>query len=207
MKKQKVGILGTGDVGKALGRGFAARGCEVKIGGREPKAKAGAEFVTFAEAAAHGDLVVLCTKWEGTENAIKLADAKNLAGKIVIDTTNPLKYTPGVPYAQALGLNDSGGEQVQRWLPQSKVVKAFNIVGNALMVDPKLPGGPPTMFIGGNDEGAKREVTDILSDFGWETIDLGGIEAARMLEPMCWMWVVSGMKTGKWMQAFKMLRA
>ena len=205
MKKYKVGILGTGDVGKALGRGFASRQCEVKIGSREKKG----EFVTFEEAAKHGEIVAVCTRWDGTENALKLAGAKNLAGKIVIDATNPLKYDPGSPYAKGLerGWSDSGGEQVQRWLPDAKVVKAFNIVGNSLMVDPKLPGGPPTMFIGGNDEGAKKVVTEILSEFGWETIDLGGIEASRMLEPMCWAWVVSAMKDGKWMQAFKMLRA
>jgi 8-hydroxy-5-deazaflavin:NADPH oxidoreductase len=205
MKKRRVGILGTGDVGKALARGFASRGCEVQIGSREKKG----EFVTFAEAAEFGELLVLALRWDGTENALKLAGPQRFAGKVVIDATNPLKYVPGVQFAQGLerGFTDSGGEQVQRWLPDAKVVKAFNIVGNALMVDPKLPGGPPTMFIGGNDEGAKREVTDILTDFGWETIDLGGIEASRLLEPMCWAWVVSGMKTGKWMQAFKMLRA
>jgi hypothetical protein len=205
MKKQRVGILGTGDVGKALGRGFASRGCDVKIGSREKKA----EFVTFAEAAQHGELIAICTRWDGTENAIKLADPKSFAGKVVIDTTNPLTYAPGVPFASGLerGFTDSGGEQVQRWLPGAHVVKAFNIVGNTLMVDPKLTGGPPTMFIGGDDDGAKTAVTEILTDFGWETIDLGGIEAARVLEPMCWAWVVSAKKTGKWMQAFKMLRA
>ena len=203
MKKQRVGILGTGDVGKALGRGFASRGCEVKIGSREKKG----EFVTFEEAAKHGEIVLVCTRWDGTENALQLAGASNLAGKIVIDTTNPLKHVDGRPVGMERGFTDSGGEQVQRWLPQSKVVKAFNIVGNALMVDPKLPGGPPTMFIGGNDEGAKKSVTDILTDFGWETIDLGGIDAARVLEPMCWTWVMIGVKTGKWMHAFKVLKA
>jgi hypothetical protein len=203
MKKQKVGILGTGDVGKALGRGFASRGCEVKIGGREKKG----ENVTFAEAAAFGDLIVLATRWDGTENAIKLADPKNIGSKIVIDATNPLKHVDGRPVGLERGCTDSGGETVQRWLPQAKVVKAFNIVGNPLMVDPKLPGGPPTMMIGGNDDGAKKEVLEILKDFGWETIDLGGIEAARVLEPMCWAWVLAGARTGKWMSAFKMLHA
>lgn len=203
MKKYKVGILGTGEVGKALGRGFASRGCEVKIGGREKKS----EHTTFDEAAKFGDIALLCTRWDGTENAIKLADPKNLAGKIVIDVTNPLKHVNGQPVGLERGHNDSGGEQVQRWLPQSKVVKAFNIVGNALMVDPKLPGGPPTMLIGGNDAGAKKEVTEILTDFGWETIDLGGIEASRELEPMCWAWVRIAMATGKWMHAFKVLKA
>ena len=203
MKKQKVGILGTGDVGKALGRGFASRGCEVKIGSREQKG----EFVTFAEAARFGDLVVVATRWDGTQNAIELAGPASFAGKVVIDATNPVKYANGQPVGMERGFTDSAGEQVQRWLPNARVVKAFNIVGNALMVDPKLPGGPPTMLIGGNDDSAKRDVTDILTDFGWETIDLGGIEMSRVLEPMCWAWVVSAMKTGKWMQAFKMLRA
>lgn len=203
MKKQRVGILGTGDVGKALGRGFATRGCEVKIGSREKKG----EFVTFEEAAQHGELVVLATRWDGTQNALTLAEPASFKGKVVIDATNPLKYVNGAPVGMERGFSDSGGEQVQRWLPDARVVKAFNIVGNALMVDPKLPGGPPTMFIGGNDEGAKKTVTEILDDFGWETIDLGGIEASRVLEPMCWAWVASAMKSGKWMQAFKMLRA
>ncbi|MGZ3426175.1 MAG: NADPH-dependent F420 reductase [Polyangia bacterium] len=203
MKKQRVGILGTGDVGKALARGFSSRGCDVKIGSREKKG----EFVTFAEAAKHGEIIALALRWDGTENALKLADPKNFAGKVVIDATNPLKDVDGRPVGLERGFTDSGGEQIQRWLPDAKVVKAFNIVGNALMVDPKLPGGPPTMFIGGNDEGAKKVVTEILTDFGWETIDLGGIDASRMLEPMCWAWVKSAMKTGKWMQAFKMLRA
>ncbi len=203
MKTQKVGILGTGDVGKALARGFSSRGCDVRIGSREHKG----DVVTFAEAAKHGQLIVLATKWSGTENALKMADPSNFNGKVVIDATNPLKEVDGRPVGLERGFTDSGGEQVQRWLPGAKVVKAFNIVGNALMVDPKLPGGPPTMFIGGNDEGAKKEVTDILTDFGWETIDLGGIEASRVLEPMCWAWVASALKTGKWMQAFKMLRA
>jgi predicted dinucleotide-binding enzyme len=207
MKKMKVGILGTGDVGKALAKGFQSRGCDVKIGSRDPKQKSAGEFVTFREAAQHGDVIVLALKWDGTENALKMADPSSFKGKVVIDATNPLKYVDGRPVGLERGFSDSGGEQVQRWLPGAHVVKAFNIVGNALMVDPKLPGGPPTMFIGGNDEGAKQTVTEILGDFGWETIDLGGIDASRLLEPMCWAWVTSAFKSGKWMQAFKMLRA
>jgi predicted dinucleotide-binding enzyme len=201
MKKQKVGILGTGDVGKALARGFASRGCEVRIGSREKKG----DFVTFAEAAQFGELLVIATKWAGTEHALQQAGPANFKGKVVIDATNPLKEVDGRPMGLDRGFSDSGGEQIQRWLPGAKVVKAFNTVGNALMVDPKLPGGPPTMFIGGNDD-AKKEVTDILTDFGWETLDCGGIEASRLLEPMCWLWVQTAFKSGQWMQAFKMLR-
>src|SRR6185503_3508411 len=136
MKSMRVGILGTGDVGKALARGFAAHGHDVKIGSREKKG----EFVTFEEAARHGELVILCTRWDGTENALRLAGSANLGGKILIDATNPLKHVDGRPVGMDRGFTDSGGEQVQRWVPQAKVVKAFNIVGNSLMIDPKLPG-------------------------------------------------------------------
>jgi predicted dinucleotide-binding enzyme len=202
MKKQKVGILGSGDVGRSLAKGFASRNCEVKIGSRTKKG----DLVTFEDAARFGELLVLATRWEGTHNALQLADPVNFRGKVVIDATNPLKEVDGRPVGLERGFSDSGGEQVQRWLSESKVVKAFNIVNYGLMVDPKLPGGPPTMFIGGNDAGAKKEVTDILTDFGWETIDLGGIEAARVLEPLCWTWVLASMRLGKWTNAFKFLR-
>ena len=164
----KIGILGSGDVAKALARGFLGRGDTVKLGTRSPEKLA--DFVkqsgknasagSFADVAAFGELLVLATKWDGTESAIKLAGPKNAAGKVVIDVTNPLDFAGGAPKL-AVGHGDSGGERVQRWLPQAKVVKAFNIVGNADMVNPKFPGGPPDMFIAGNDEGAKRAVTDI----------------------------------------------
>jgi 8-hydroxy-5-deazaflavin:NADPH oxidoreductase len=166
------------------------------------KASAG----TFADAAAFGEVVVLSTLWEGTENALKLAGAENLAGKILVDTTNPLDFSKGMPPRLALGNTNSGGEEVQRWAPKAKVVKAFNIVGNAHMVDPKFPGGPPTMFIAGNDADAKKSVTEILTAFGWETIDAGGIEASRLLEPLCILWVDYGVKSGTWNHAFKLLR-
>ena len=213
----KVGILGTGEVGRALGAGFLKYGHEVLMGAREagnekakawaasagPKAKAG----TFADAVKFGDVIVLATLWTGTENALKLAGApKGFAGKIVIDVTNPLDFSHGMPPRLALGHSDSGGEQVQRWLPGAKVVKAFNIVGNAHMVNPDFPGGPPDMMICGNDEGAKRTVTDICRQFGWPVFDVGTIEGARLLEPLCILWVIYGAKTNGWNHAFKMLR-
>jgi predicted dinucleotide-binding enzyme len=201
MKKQKVGILGTGDVGKALARGFAGRGCEVRIGSRERKG----DFVTFAEAAQFGDLVLLATKWSGTEHALELAGPANFAGKVVIDATNPLKEVDGRPQGLDCGFNDSGGERIQRWLPAARVVKAFNTVGNALMIDPKLPGGPPTMFIAGDDDAAKGTVTALLEETGWDVADLGGIAASRYLEPMCLAWTAYGFRTGSWQHAFKLL--
>ncbi len=212
----KVGILGTGDVGRVLGAGFISLNEEVKIGSRNPEQEKVREWVkkngirasagTFAEAAAYGDVLVLVTLWSGTENAIKLAGAKNFAGKVLIDATNPLVFHEGAPPSLALGHTDSGGEQVQRWLPEAKVVKAFNMVGYAHMVHPDFPGGPPDMFICGNDKEAKKTVTQLLSDFGWPTTDIGGIEGARELEPLCILWLKYGMLAGGWNHAFKLLR-
>ncbi len=212
----RIGILGTGDVGRALGRGFAQLGHQVKMGSRDKKnAKAeawasevgpAASVGSFAEAAQFAELAVLCTLWSGTENALRLAGPQNLAGKVLIDATNPLVFTPGAPPSLALGHDDSGGEQVQRWAPQARVVKAYNIVGNAHMFKPQFPGGPPDMFMCGNDAGAKAAVTDILTAFGWNTIDIGGIEGSRLLEPMCVLWVLYGIRTNSWNHAFKLLR-
>jgi len=212
----QVGILGTGDVGRALGRGFVQLGHQVKIGSRDANnekvktwaAEAGpaASTGSFADAAQFADLAVLCTLWSGTENALRIAGPQNLADKVLIDATNPLVFTSGAPPSLALGHTDSGGEQVQRWAPQARVVKAFNTVGNAHMFKPQFPGGPPVMFICGNDAGAKTKVTDILNAFAWTTIDIGGIEGARLLEPMCILWVLYGMRTNTWNHAFTLLR-
>lgn len=198
----KIGILGSGDVGKALAHGFRAEGHDVVIGTRTPRD----EFKSFEEAATFGEVLVLATLWSGTQNAIRLAGAQNFAGKTVIDATNPLVFTENAPPALALGHTDSGGEQVQRWLADAHVVKAFNIVGNAFMYKPDFPGGPPTMFIAGNDDGAKQTVTALLTSFGWETEDVGGIEGARLLEPLCILWVMRGIRTGSWNHAFKLLK-
>lgn len=213
----KIGILGSGDVGQTLGRGFTAKGHEVKLGTRDPKAEKVRAWVektggkasagTFAEAAAFGELVVLATLWTGTENAIKLADPKNLSGKVVIDATNPLDFSQGMPPKLAVAGSDSAGERVQKWLSGAKVVKAFNTVGNAHMVNPQFPGGPPDLFICGNDEGAKRAVSDLCRTIGWPpAVDLGGIESSRYLEPMCLVWVLYGARNHSWNHAFKLLR-
>jgi len=100
----------------------------------------------------------------------------------------------------------SGGEQVQALAPEARVVKAFNTVGNALMFRPRLAGGPPDMFICGNDEGAKKQVAGILADFGWGVVDLGGIDASHYLEAMCMVWVLHGFRSKSWNHAFKLLR-
>ena len=216
----KIGILGSGDVGRRLGDGFIELGHKVKIGSRDPIKSDIAQWVsshdankgkassgTFAEAASFAELAVLATSWEGISNAIKIADPKNFAGKIVVDVTNPLDFSKGVPPKLAVGHTDSGGETVQHLLPQAKVVKAFNIVGNPHMVHPDFPGGPPTMFVCGNDDDAKNIVTDkILTPFGWETVDIGGLEGSRLLEPLAMLWISQYFKTNNGNHAFKLLR-
>jgi predicted dinucleotide-binding enzyme len=212
MENMKVGILGSGDVGKAFARAFGAIGHEVKIGSRSPEKLA--EFVngqgdrvssgTFEETASFGDLIVLATHGVATEEAIKLAGKKNFDRKVVIDATNPLDFSTGAPRL-SVGHTDSLGEQIQRLLPDARVVKAFNTVGNGLFFKPELPGGPPDMFIGGNDADAKKLVAQVCDAFGWSVIDLGGIDASRHLEPMCMVWVLHGVSSGSWTHAFKML--
>lgn len=211
----KIGILGTGDVGKALGNGFIALGHEVKMGSRDARNEKAVAWAatsginastgTFADAVKFGDVIVLALAWTGAENALKLAGPENFAGKVVIDAINPLLFTEKGPEL-AIGHTDSAGETVQRWLPAAHVVKAFNIVGFAHMFKPDFPCGPPDMFICGNDEGAKKTVAGILKDFGWPAIDIGGIEGARLLEPMCILWVGYAMRAGNGNHAFKLLR-
>ena len=211
-----IGILGTGDVGKTLGAGLVRLGHQVKLGSRSPQSEAlktwlasagkGVTAGTFAETAKFGEIVIIATLWSGTGNALELAGKGNLAGKVVIDATNPLVFTPGKGPALALGHTDSGGEQVQRWLPGARVVKCFNMAGHAHMVNPSFPGGPPDMFICVNDSEAKKTVTTLLTSLGWPSTDLGGIEGSRLLEPLCILWVAYGMVTGGWNHAFKMLR-
>jgi hypothetical protein len=212
----RVGVLGTGDVGRALGRAFVTLGHDVMIGSRSaanekaiawaketgPKARAG----TFADAAEFGELIVLATLGVANEAALRAAGLERLRGKVIIDTTNPLDFSKGMPPGLAVSGNDSAGERVQRLVPAAPVVKAFNTIGNAHMFRPSFPGGPPDMFICGNDDGAKQRVAALLKEFGWGVLDLGGIEASRYLEAMCMVWVLHGVRSGSWNHAFKLLR-
>lgn len=213
----KVGILGSGDVGRALGTGFVTLGHEVKIGSRNaghPKAVAWAKGTngkgsasTFAEAAAFGDVVMLATLGVATPEAIRLAGTSHFDGKVVIDATNPLAFsTQGVPNL-AIGHTTSAGEEHQKAIPRARVVKAFNTVGNSSMFRPNFPNGPPDMYICGNDAEAKKSVEKILHDFGWPSVlDIGGIEGSRELESLCILWVKSAMGLGNFNVAFRLLR-
>ena len=212
---QKVAVLGSGVVGQVLADGFLKHGHEVMRGSREPgklaqwKGGAGAKAQTgtFADAAKWGEVVVLSVKGGAAVNLVESL-AGSLAGKVVIDTTNPIADAP--PQNGVLKyfttFDESLMERLQRAAPKARFVKAWNSVGNTFMVNPQLPGGPPTMFICGNDAGAKGEVKQILEKFGWDTADMGAIEAARAIEPLCMLYCIPGIAQGSWTHAFKLLR-
>jgi hypothetical protein len=198
-----IGILGSGVVGRSLAKGYARHGHRIRIGTRQAEIE-GVPTAPPREVAAAAELVVLAVQGAVAVDLVtEVAD--ELTGKVLIDATNPLEMASGRPEL-FVGTTDSLGERVQRAAPSARVVKAYNTVGNALMVDPDLPGGPPTMFIGGNDDEAKGTVTRLLEDTGWEVADLGGIEASRWMEPMCMVWTTYGFRTGTWTHAFKLLR-
>jgi 8-hydroxy-5-deazaflavin:NADPH oxidoreductase len=211
-----VGVIGTGVVGTALADGFLKRGFAVMRGTRDPskladwKKKAGANgsVGSFADAAKHGDLVVLAVKGTAAEASLKLAGLENLAGKVVLDTTNPIADAPpqnGV-FRVFTGPDASLMERLQKAAPKARFVKAFSCVGSEHMVDPKFRGGPPTMFICGDDAAAKAETTSVLKEFGWEAADMGGVEGARAIEPLAMLWCIPGFLRNDWAHAFKLLR-
>jgi predicted dinucleotide-binding enzyme len=211
----QIGVLGSGAVGETLANGFLKHGYEVMRGSREPaklqgwREKAGkrAAVGTFAETARYGELLVLAVKGAAAEEALKACGVDALANKTVIDTTNPISANP--PQNGVLGyftdLNGSLMERLQRAAPRANFVKAFSCVGNALMVNPEL-SARPSMFICGNDEGAKARVRQILEQFGWDTEDLGKAEAARAIEPLCMLWCIPGFLRNEWTHAYKVVR-
>ncbi len=212
----KVGILGSGTVGQTLASGFLKHGHQVMLGTRDPKKKEVQQWVaanpggsagTFSEAAQFGEMIVLATLGRAAEEAIALAGASNLSGKTVMDTTNPLSDAPPVDGVLRFttGPNESLAEKIQVAIPQAHVVKAFNSVGAPRMVNPQFQQGTPTMFLCGDNAGAKDRVTGIIRQFGWEPFDCGGLIAARALEPLCMLWCIPGFQRNQWTHAFKVL--
>jgi predicted dinucleotide-binding enzyme len=214
MAKPRVGVLGSGAVGKVLAAGLARHGYPAMIGTRSPDeleawaGKAGVGAGTFKEAARFGDFLVLAVKGSAAEPALELAGGGNLAGKLVLDTTNPIADTPpeGGVLSFFTTLEESLMERLQRAYPAARFVKAWSSVGNALMIDPRLPGGPPSMFICGNDEEAKRVAAAVLAEVGWEVEDCGGAAGARAIEPLCILWCIPGFLRNDWSHAYKVLR-
>jgi predicted dinucleotide-binding enzyme len=214
---KRIAVLGSGIVGQVLADGFLRHGYEVIRGTREPdkladwakKSGSKASAATFAAAARSGEVIVLAVKGAAAESVLDLCGKDALAGKTVIDATNPIADKP--PVHGVLGFftthDESLMERLQKRVPSAHFVKAFSCVGNALMVNPELPGGPPTMFICGNSSEAKAVVRTLLDQLGWETADMGAVEAARAIEPLCILWCVPGFLRNEWTHAFKLLHA
>ncbi len=210
-----IGILGSGQVATTLASGFLKHGHPVMLGSRHPAklqdwaaANPGGLTGTFAAAAAFGELLVLAVKGNAAAEVLDLAGKEHLAAKTVIDACNPISEAPpdhGVlPFFTTF--HESLMEQLQRQFPEALFVKAFNSVGAALMINPHFSDGKPTMFICGNDAGAKKSVSAILDQFGWETADMGPVEAARSIEPLCMLWCLPGFLRNEWSHAFKLLK-
>ncbi|HTS16710.1 MAG TPA: NAD(P)-binding domain-containing protein [Verrucomicrobiae bacterium] len=210
----KVGVLGSGDVAKTLGSGFLKHGHDVTMGTRSaakltdwaaqnPKGRVG----SFDQAAKFGELVLVAVKGTVAADALRAAGPANLAGKPVIDTCNPIADAPPTNGVLKFftDINQSLMEKLQQEFPTARFVKAFNSVGNTCMINPQFRGGKPTMFICGNDDAAKKIVSGILNQFGWETADMGKAEAARAIEPLCMLWCIPGFLRNDWTHAFKLL--
>jgi len=211
----RIGILGSGDVAKALGSGFLKHGHEVMLGtsspakladwlAGNPQGLAG----SFSETALFGEVIVLALKGTAAVDVVRAAGVSSLAGKVVIDATNPIADAPPVNGVLKFytGPNESLMEQLQYACADGRFVKAFNSVGAASMVNPQFDGVKPTMFICGNDAAAKKSVSAILDQFGWDTADMGTAVSARAIEPLCMLWCIRGFLNNEWTHAFKLLR-
>ena len=211
----RFGVLGSGAVARVLANGLKRHGYDVCIGSRDPaklsafRDETGIATGTFAETASAAEVIVLAVKGLAAVEALQLAGEGQLAGKVVIDTTNPIADAAPVDGVIQFftGPNDSLMERLQQRFPSVRFVKAFNSVGNAVMVNPTLPGGPPTMFYCGHDAEAKRVVADLLVKFGWQPADMGTAAAARAIEPLCQLWCIPGFREQRWTHAFKLIGA
>ena len=210
----RIGVLGSGEVAKTLASGFLKHGHEVMVGTRTTsklgdwaKQNTKGKVGSFEETAKFAEVAVLAVKGTAAADALRAAGAASLSGKTVIDATNPIADQPPVNGVLRFftSLESSLMEQLQKEFSGARFVKAFNSVGSACMVNPEFKGARPTMFICGNDDGAKKAVTGILEQFGWETSDMGKAEAARAIEPLCMLWCIPGFLRNDWRHAFKML--
>lgn len=210
----KVGVLGSGDVAKSLAKGFIKHGHQTMIGTRDAaklaewqKSNPKAQIGSFSETAAFGEVLALAVKGAVAADVLRMAGAANLDGKLVMDACNPIADAP--PENGILKffttLDDSLMERLQREFPKAHFVKAFSSVGNGQFVNPQYKAGKPTMFICGNNDEAKLTTAQILEQFGWETADMGGAEAARAIEPLCMLWCIPGFTRNQWTHAFKLL--
>ena len=202
-------------VAQTLASGFLNYGYQVMLGTRDrgklaewqKQAGENAKIGSFEESAQFGDIIVLAAKGTAAKEVLKLAGAKNLAGKIVIDTTNPIADAPpdnGVLRFFST-LDNSLMEDLQKQVPEANLVKAFSCIGSPFMVNPGF-GQKPTMFICGNNTDAKKEVSGILELFGHDVADMGGVQSARAIEPLCMLWCIPGMLNNKWHHAFKLIK-
>jgi len=213
----KIGIIGSGIVGRVLASAFLSEGYEVMLGTRNvnkeevvkwKKENTKGLLGSFQETAQFGEIIALAVAGLVAEDAVNLAGKEHFNNKIIIDTTNPIAAVP--PENGVLKffttLEESLMERIQKQIPDAKLVKAFNSIGNAFMYKPNFNGIIPTMFICGDDDEAKKTITDILTSFGWETEDMGKIEAARAIEPLCILWCIPGFIRNQWTHVFKLLK-
>ncbi len=209
----KIGIIGSGSVAKTLAQGFADEGHDMLVGTQTAgkldafAAETGLAIGSFADAADHGDVVILAVRGEFAHDALVAAGVDRLAGTIVIDATNPISTEPArdgvINYFTEQ--NSSLMEFLQAQLPETRFVKAFNSVGRRFMIHPDLQDGPPTMFMCGNDPAAKAVVRGLLEQVGWEVGDYGTARAAGAIEALCMLWCIPGMRGQGWDYALKML--
>lgn len=212
----RIGVLGSGDVAQVLASGFLKHGHAVTVGTRDTAKLSGwsnsnssGRVGSFADAARFGEVLVLAVKGSAAAEVLRLAGADALAGKAVIDATNPIADAAPVNGVLKFftDLDESLMERLQREFPAARLVKGFNSVGNARMVDPAFKTGKPTMFICGNDDGAKRTVSGLIGELGWDVADMGMAESARAIEPLCMLWCIPGFLRNEWTHAFALLKS
>lgn len=213
----RIGILGSGLVGRQLGLGFSSLGYEVMVGSRTPTKLAdwqleanneNAKIGTMEETAEFGEVIVLATLWTGTEEAIKTIGGDKFEGKIIIDVTNPLDFSKGAPPKLDATPDNSGAHQIINWIGKEvKLVKAFNTINAYIMCKPNLEDGSPDLFISGDSKEAKDFVTDIATKWGWNSVvDMGGLNATYWIECFAMIWIHFAFKNNQWTHAFKILR-